>query len=116
MNIPIAIARLKKPHRHFLAGDLVVGMEMDGNAESLVCWGWSSKHRRVVGGLYGYRLRYWRSGHIRILTWKTGPLLRERSPQPRDEAWLRRLLSELSCGNLPLSRKEAASSERIQTP
>lgn len=54
----LAIARLKKPHRHFLAGDLVVGEQRDGMADNLVCWGWSSKHRRIVGGKWGYRMRY----------------------------------------------------------
>lgn len=139
-----AIAGLKKPHRHFNLGDLVVGERRDGGADSLVCWGWSSKHNRIVGGKRGYRMRYcgWEalpkrfmkaaqsakmdrpeqwllhapngSGHLRIMKWIDGEL-GDDSPQLRDEAWLRRLLIENSCGNMPLSRREAASSRRFFT-
>jgi hypothetical protein len=139
----LAIARVKKPHRHFLAGDLVVGERRDGMADNLVCWGWSSKHCRIVGGRWGYRLRYcgWEQlprrfqraaenakfedsrkyamivpngrGHLYIVKWFNGRSLNdEHPPQLRDEAWLRRLLIELLCGNMPLSRKEAAPSKR----
>lgn len=140
-----AIARIKKPHRHFNVGDLIVGERRDGTAENLVCWGWSSKHNRIIGGKRGYRIRYcgWvslpkrfmraavsakfenperfvmhmpvGSGHLRIVKWFNASLMDERSPQLRDEAWLRRLLIELSCGNMPLSRKESAHSNRTQT-
>lgn len=138
----MAVARLKKPHRHFLAGDLVVGVRRDGMADNLVCWGWSSKHRRIVGGQYGYRLRYcgWERtdarhrraaenakmdnpagfsyvlpngrGHLRIVKWFNDRSLNyEHPPHLRDEAWLRRLLIELSCGNMPLTHKEATPSK-----
>lgn len=139
----MAVGRLKKPHRHFMTGDLVVGERRDGTATNLICWGWSSKHRRIVGGEYGYRLRYcdWKSlprrymkaaenakfenpgrfslchpvgsGHLRIIKWFAGAMLNDaHPPQLRDEAWLRRLLEELLCGNMPLSREEAAPSKR----
>ena len=139
----IAIARLKKPHKHFNAGDLVVGEIVDGMGEGLACWGWSSKHQRIVGGRHGYRLRYidWKfpsrryqlaaenaklpykpecvpigCGHLRIIKWFQGKsILEENPPQLRDEAWLRWLLKELSCGNMPLSRLEATPSNCIYT-
>lgn len=140
----IGIARIKKPHRHFSVGDLVVGDLCDGQADNLVVWGWSSKHRKIVGGKHGYRLRYckWKSlsrrfrraaenakfdnpgaysiyvptgnGHLRIIKWVKGKSIDDMlPPQPRNEAWLRRLLIELSCGNIPLSREEATPSKRI---
>lgn len=139
----IAIARIKKPHRHFKVGDLVVGEIRDGMADNLVCWGWSSKHRRMVGGKHGYRLRYcgWErmprrwgkaaenakfeephrftgiaptgSGHLRIVKWFRdfeGGLPGDPRYQLRDDEWLMRLVSDLSCGNMPLSREESAHS------
>ncbi len=144
----MAVARVKKPHRLFLPGDLVVGNVANGMGDNLRCWGWSSKLNRLIGGHHGYYMRYcghvsppkwaceaWSNtaapskggngeapraylngrGHLRIVKWFDNLSIdQEHLPQPRDsEAWLRRLLLELSCGNMPLSRKEAAPSERI---
>lgn len=134
----IAIARLKKPHRLFAAGDLVIGEIRDGCADNLVCSAWSSKLRRVVSE---FRLRYcdhvyppkwavtaWRNcnydatsyppfylngnGHLRIIKWFEDKEIEEVPPQLRDESWLRRQLVQLSCGNMPLSRAEAIPSNR----
>lgn len=138
-DLTIGICRFKKPHRHFLPGDLFVGRVCDGCADNLRGWGWSSKHRRVVGGKHGYRVHYcgWEklparylraaenagreidpcvangSGHLKVLKWIKNAEFGELPRQPRDEAWLRRLLLELSCGNMPLSREEAAPFKRI---
>ena len=142
----MAIARIKKPHRHFMPGDLIIGMLADGMANNLVCWGWSSKHRRIVGGNHGFRLHYcgWERlpkrfhraaknaqfenasqydiyapngrGYLRIIKWiENKSANTENPPQLRDAAWLRRLLKELSCGNMPLSREEATPSKRTFT-
>lgn len=49
------IARVKKPHRKFAVGDIVIGEIVDGQAERIVCCGWSSKLRVCISA---YSLRY----------------------------------------------------------
>lgn len=140
-TLKVAVSRFKKPHKHFLPGDVFVGVVMDGTATNVKGWGWSSKCRLVVGGKWGYRVRYcgWERakgrhhkaarnaciehyhlpwlptgrGHLRVIKWLETDRFFEQSPQLHGEKWLRRLLLELSCGNLPLSREEAAPSKRL---
>lgn len=54
----IAFARFKKPHKHFMPGDLFVGDLRNGRFQDIQGWGWSSKHRRIVGGKWGYQVRF----------------------------------------------------------
>lgn len=81
MNDTYYIARVKKPHRKFNAGDILVGDLRDGEATQLVCWGWSSK-LNVFMRRYYMRYQGWtmwrddnddwhdkctKAGHITIL-------------------------------------------------
>ena len=77
------VARVKKPHRKFNVGDIIIGRVCDGQAERLVCYGWSSK-LRVFMRRYSMRYRGWniwydcddnrhdectRSGHLAVIGW-----------------------------------------------
>lgn len=136
----LMVARIKRPHPVFMTGDIFVGRVWCGDGESVRGWGWSSRLNKVVGGRYGYVVRYcgwkyppekafrawkeykeqgdppraWRNlaGFLRIIKWINDiGIADEPPPKLRNEAWLRRLLSELSCGNMPLTSKEAAPSK-----
>lgn len=49
------IARVKKPHKKFNVGDIVLGELRDGTGSRLVCWGWSSKFQVFIEH---YSMRY----------------------------------------------------------
>ena len=83
MNYEYCIARVKKPHKKFNTGDIVVGSARDGQAERLVCYGWSSK-LNVFIRMYSMRFRGfndWKShdgkwheecngsGHLAVIEW-----------------------------------------------
>ena len=46
------IARVKKPHKKFAVGDLVLGEIDDGEARQLICYGWSSKFHVFIDRYY----------------------------------------------------------------
>ena len=63
------LAELKKPHRVFNRGDLVIGDVWNGQGTNLLCTGWSTKLNRMIED---YVLRYqgWDGsgqGHIRLV-------------------------------------------------
>lgn len=77
------IARVKKPHRKFNVGDIVIGSAQDGQAERLVCYGWSSKlhvlmrrYSMCYQGWTGwvdsnreYHSKCTGSGHLAVIKW-----------------------------------------------
>lgn len=114
----MAVARIKRPHRLFKTGDLIVGERRDGCADNLVCWGWSSKKNRIIGGKWGYRIYYaghvWDDktkreistgkGYLRIIEWFEDRSIKYKDPsEPRNLAWFKRLLLEVSHENSPLT-------------
>lgn len=52
------ILRIKKPHKKFNIGDIVIGYVVDGQAERMTCIGWSSKFNRPIFN-YSIRYQYW---------------------------------------------------------
>jgi hypothetical protein len=62
------IARVKKPHKKFAVGDIVIGDIYDGQAERLICYGWSSKLNVFIRA-YSMRYQGWNDWHDKHGEW-----------------------------------------------
>jgi len=65
--------QFKKPHKWFFTGDIVYGEVHDGQAERMVCYGWSKKLNKFISSYYlGYRGWHWQPTNKRDKLVKDG--------------------------------------------